>query len=140
MTFDTISEENLTVLVHTFYDRVHHHDTLGPTFNAILKGRWDMHLSRMVDFWSSVLLASGRYYGQPLHAHMMVQGLTPEHFSAWLELWRNTLDDLYTPDLADKIYTAAARMGSRMQYALFERPVAEGWISADTGELRVKSA
>jgi hemoglobin len=124
MKHTSVTEANIEALVHAFYARVQMHETLGPIFNPVLTGRWDVHLSRMVDFWSSVLLASGRYYGHPLHAHLMVQGFEPEHFRDWLELFRETLDDLFMPDVAERIFTAASRMGERMKSVLFERPQA----------------
>jgi hemoglobin len=122
-----VTETNIEVLVYTFYARVKTHETLGPIFNSALAGRWDAHLARMVDFWSSVLLASGRYSGSPLHAHLLVQGLEPEHFRDWLVLFRETLDDLFAPAIAERIFTAASRMGERMQVVLFVRPQAEGY-------------
>jgi hemoglobin len=122
-----VTEANIEVLVHAFYARVRAHETLGPIFNPALAGRWDVHLTRMVDFWSSVLLASGRYSGSPLHAHLLVQGLEPEHFRDWLKLFHETLDDLFIPAVAERIFTAASRMGERMQYVLFERPQTEGY-------------
>lgn len=127
MKHTSITEANIEALVHTFYARVKMHETLGPIFNPALAGRWDVHLARMVDFWSSVLLASGRYYGHPLHAHLLVQGIKPEHFRDWLKLFRETLDDLFIPAVAERIFTAASRMGERMQVVLFERPRREGY-------------
>ncbi len=122
-----VTEANLERLVHSFYERVGTHERLGPIFNAALAGRWDAHLACMVDFWSSVLLAGGRYHGRPLHAHLLVQGLEPEHFRDWLELFQETLDDLFVPEVAERISTAASRMGERIQGVLFVRPQAEGY-------------
>ena len=52
--------------VHTFYARVRDDDLLGPVFEERIGTDWDAHLDRMVDFWSTVLLASGRYRGDPI--------------------------------------------------------------------------
>ena len=60
MKHTAVTEANLEALVGAFYARVRFHETLGPISNAALTGRWDVHLARMVDFWSSVLLASRR--------------------------------------------------------------------------------
>lgn len=127
MKHTSVTEANIEALVHAFYARVQTHETLGPIFNPALAGRWDAHLARMVDFWSSVLLTSGRYYGHPLQAHLMVQGLKPEHFRDWLELFHETLGDLFIPAVAERIFTAASRMGERMQHVLFERPQTKGY-------------
>src|SRR6185437_7027464 len=44
------------------------------------------HLQTMCDFWSSVLLMTGRYHGQPMrkHAPLPIGGV---HFDRWLELF-----------------------------------------------------
>lgn len=57
---------------------------------------WEPHLTKMRAFWSSLTLASGRYKGNPMMAHLM---LTPsigaEHFERWLALWRQTAAELF---------------------------------------------
>ena len=35
---------------------------------------WPVHLAKMYDFWSSVMLTTGRYKGNPLGVHMRVEG------------------------------------------------------------------
>lgn len=118
---DTITEENIVTMVHAFYERVQHHEVLGPVFNPALKGRWDQHQARMIDFWSSVLLQSGRYRGHPVKAHFMVRGMQREQFSDWLALFQETLDMIYAPEAAEQIHNAARRMAGRMTHALFDQ-------------------
>lgn len=81
-----LSEGMIRELVHGFYDRVLRDEVLGPVFRDRLERRWDDHLATMVDFWSSVALASGRYAGKPHLAHRDL-GLTPDHFERWLALF-----------------------------------------------------
>jgi len=114
-----IDEENISLMVDRFYAGVRTHPSLGPVFNPRLEGRWDRHLAQMKDFWSSVLLQSGRYQGYPLGAHFGVPGMEREHFADWLELFRQTLDSVYEERPADFIYAAAVRMAERFSYALF---------------------
>lgn len=116
-----ITDENLTILVHAFYDQIKEHPTLGPVFNPALAGRWDYHLERMIDFWSSVLLGSGRYSGHPVRAHFMVRGMEPEHFHDWLALFSETIAQQFTPEAGAQINEAALRMGKRMTQVLFQQ-------------------
>ena len=118
---DTITEENIILMVHAFYERVQQHEVLGPVFNPALKGRWDQHQARMIDFWSSVLLQSGRYRGHPVRAHFMVRGMKREQFADWLALFQETLDTIYTPEPAQLIHNAASRMAGRMTEVLFDQ-------------------
>src|SRR3546814_8922351 len=59
-----ISEALVHDLVFAFYDRIRADATLGPIFDGVIGDRWDEHLAKMCDFWSSVMLASGRYEGR----------------------------------------------------------------------------
>ncbi len=74
-----VSEALIRRLVHTFYGRVLEDPDLGPIFTAALSHRWDEHLDTMVDFWSSVVLRTGRYTGKPHVAHVDL-ALTPALF------------------------------------------------------------
>jgi|GEM_PF-1404058 len=57
----------LTRLVHDFYRLVRGDPLLGPVFAARITD-WQPHLARMVAFWSSVALMTGRYHGAPIPA------------------------------------------------------------------------
>src|SRR5690554_2801087 len=116
---DTITEENISTMVYTFYARVRRHETLGPVFNDRLEGRWKMHQENMVDFWSNVLLRTGRYFGNPLVKHRKVSAIERGHFDEWLELFRETLEDIYTPETGEVIHLAARRMASGLTHGLF---------------------
>lgn len=63
-----ITEEMIGELVTRFYGRVREDALLGPVF-AIVQN-WDEHLAKLKDFWSSVVLMSGRYHGSPMRAHV----------------------------------------------------------------------
>ncbi len=81
------TEEEVARLVHDFYDRVRQDETLGPIFEANV-GDWDRHLAKLVDFWSSILLRTGRFTGAPMPKHAALPGLTAELFQRWLALFR----------------------------------------------------
>src|SRR3546814_13779599 len=57
-------------VVHAFYGRIRQDAVLGPIFDGVIQDRWDYHLAKMCDFWSSVLLMTGRYDGRPMPAHI----------------------------------------------------------------------
>ncbi len=107
-------------MVHEFYARVRKHDVLGPVFNNRLEGRWDYHLSNMIDFWSNVLLRTGRYFGNPAMKHRQVPTIEREHFGIWLELFRETLEDVFVEEHVEAIHLASQRMASGLTHAVFE--------------------
>ena len=55
-----IDETDIRNLVLAFYSRIRNDSELGPIFERSVGHRWDQHLSQMIDFWSSVILHSGR--------------------------------------------------------------------------------
>ena len=116
-----IDEAGLERLVHTFYARVREDAELGPIFNDAIAD-WPEHLAKLHAFWSSVMLTSGRYKGQPVPAHRKHSGrITPELFERWLALWGRTARELMAPEAAALLEAKAARIAESLQLAMFFR-------------------
>ena len=79
-------------LVHAFYGEVRSDPALGPIFTREIDGDWDAHLAKMCDFWSSVLLMTGRFKGSPMTAHARIPDIRPTHFARWLHVFRQTAE------------------------------------------------
>ena len=99
--------ESLTELVHSFYTDVRADALLGPVFEEALRDRWEPHLGRMVDFWSTVALGSKSFSGNVFAKHMALQGVTPAHFAAWVGLWGKHTDRLFEPAVARELQITA---------------------------------
>jgi hemoglobin len=106
----------LTQLVHSFYDRIRSDPILGPIFADRITD-WSPHLERMVDFWSSVALMTGRYHGAPVPAHTSLP-VTQAHFDHWLALFRDTAHAVCTPEGADHVITRAERIARSLHMAV----------------------
>lgn len=116
-----IDEDSLRELVGRFYARVRADDALGPVFEDAIHD-WPGHLDQLADFWSSVMLTSGRYKGRPVPAHQKhAARITPELFDRWLALWDETSDALMTSDAAAALQDKARRIAESLQLALFFR-------------------
>jgi hemoglobin len=76
----------------------------------------------MHDFWSSVMLTSGRYKGNPVAIHLRVEGIEPQLFARWLALFDETCRELFDDDVADAFRTKAVRIAESLKLALFYRP------------------
>ena len=122
MSIDQISEEAIKRLVDEFYTKVRADPELAPVFNRAIPGDWGPHLSTMYDFWSSVMLKSGRYRGNPVAVHLRVGGMELRLFDRWLELFGETCDEIFTEDLAGAFRERAARIAESLKLALFYRP------------------
>ena len=116
-----ITEDQLTQVVAAFYSRVRRDPELGPIFNGAVED-WDEHLQTLARFWSSVMLTTGRYKGNPLAAHMKhVTAISPALFERWLALWRQTTDELVAPSTARLLQAKAERIAESLQLGLFFR-------------------
>ena len=125
--FSEITDETIVVLVDTFYDAVRADERLAPVFNGMIAAdAWPAHLERMYAFWSSVMLTSGRYKGNPVAVHRQVSGIDPSLFPHWLDLFETTADRLFVAALADEFAVRAARIAESLRLALFFRP-SEPW-------------
>ena len=77
---------------------------------------WSHHLEKINAFWSSVMLTSGRYKGQPMVAHVgHEQAMQPENFARRLALWRQTSAEFLAPELAAAFQEKADRIAESLQ-------------------------
>jgi len=121
--FTAITEQTIVQLVDAFYAEIRRDPVLGPVFDdAIAKEAWPAHLQNMYAFWSSVMLTSGRYKGNPLGVHQRIAGLEPSLFPRWLDLFEATALRLFTPALAQEFADRARRIAESLRLALFFRP------------------
>lgn len=95
-------------LVDRFYARVRADPLIGPIFDAQISD-WEPHLDQMKRFWRSVLFSSGEYFGNPMAKHVALENLGRDHFVRWLELFRETLDEIGSPPARELVH-AKARM------------------------------
>ncbi|QUD89390.1 group III truncated hemoglobin [Phenylobacterium montanum] len=120
-----VTDEMIHDLVHAFYAQVRRDPALGPIFNRVIGDGWDPHLARMCDFWSSVLLMSGRFKGQPMVAHTRIAGIRGTHFARWLHLFQQTAEALWPPEAAALAVAKSQMIAESLQLG----------IAASRGEL-----
>ncbi len=119
-------EAALPALLERFYARVRADAELGPVFNDAVAD-WDHHLGVLTDFWSSVMLTTGRYKGNPMAVHLQHAARIPsEMFDRWLALWNQTTDEMMSPQIAAAMQAKAARIAQSLDLAIhFRLPKAE---------------
>jgi len=118
---DEIEEADLERLIPAFYDRVRADDMIGALFNEAIDD-WPHHLDKLVAFWSSVMLTTGRYKGSPMAAHLRHQAaIRPEMFQRWLALWNETTAEMMPPAAAAALQAKAQRIAESLSLALFFR-------------------
>ena len=121
---DIKNREDVFLLVSKFYVKVRKDDTLEPFFNETIND-WDAHLQHLTTFWESSLFLKTKYYGNPLEAHVKVDtehnnSIRELHFDLWLNLWFQTIDELFEGDYAENAKRRARKMGTFLYLKIFE--------------------
>lgn len=109
---------DVNILVNTFYAKIRKDELLGPIFNGhIPDEKWPEHLSKLTDFWETNLFGIAKFKGSPSRKHVNVDmnmdySIEQTHFGKWLQLWFETIDELYEGDLARKAKDSARKMAT----------------------------
>jgi len=117
--YETVNEQSIQVMVHTFYGCIREHPRLGLIFKGRLDGKWEEHLPKMEAFWQSVLLKNGAYKGKPVPAHLKLKEVVSSDYGDWLSIFRPVVRELFVPDLADEIIAVAERIAQSLWLATF---------------------
>lgn len=95
---DIETRDDVRLMVDTFYQKVKQSPVIGYIFDDVAKIDWDKHLPIMYSFWSSILLNEHSYGGGTMIKHINLSRKTElnrEHFSEWILLFNQTLDELF---------------------------------------------
>ncbi len=111
-----ITEKELALLVDSFYAKVRVDPEIGPVFNDAVQN-WSAHLALLKDFWSSVLLTTGRYKGNPLLAHFRLP-IEERHFALWLTLFTETAKEVLSAPHAEVVSQRANLIAMNMKRGL----------------------
>lgn len=111
-----IDEAMIEALVRTFYGKILDDAVLGPVFGAAIAD-WEPHLRKMMDFWSSVALLTGRYQGRPMPAHVNLD-IGAAHFERWLDLFATTTVEVCTPAAAQFFMERARNIARSLQMGI----------------------
>jgi hemoglobin len=121
---DLKNREDIYALVSAFYSKVRANAILEPFFNDTIKD-WDAHFELLTTFWESSLFLKTRYTGDPLKAHIEVDkafnhSISELHFGIWLNLWFETVNELFEGDYAENAKRRARKMATFMHLKIFE--------------------
>ena len=114
---DILNIEDIKNLVDTFYEKVREDDLIGPIFNDKIQDRWPQHLAKMYTFWQTVLLGEHTYYGSPFPPHAQLP-VEKEHFERWLAIFSQTLEELFSGEVAKEAMWRANKMAEMFQYKI----------------------
>ena len=111
---DIATRTDIKKLVDTFYEKVQADALLAPAFSHV---DWPKHLPVMYNFWSSMMLGEQSYNGNPFQKHLPLK-IGAEHFSQWLVLFLETVDQNFSGPKADEIKARAQNIAGVFQYKM----------------------
>lgn len=120
------NRSDIELLVNSFYAKIRKDEMLGGIFNAhIAEDKWPEHLAKLADFWETNLFAIAKFKGNPTQKHIQVDTnlnytIDQKHFGHWIQLWFETIDELFVGELADKAKNAARRMSTIQYLAIWQ--------------------
>lgn len=121
------NRKDISNLVGAFYAKIRKDELLGPIFNKhIAEEQWAEHLSKLTDFWESNLFDVAKFRGNPTQKHINVDAnanykIDQTHFGRWLNIWFQTIDDLYEGDVAIKAKESARKMSTGQYLAIWNK-------------------
>lgn len=117
-----IQEQNdIVLLVNSFYERVRANEKIGYIFNDIAKVDWEHHLPKMYSFWSTILLDDQSFTGNPMTVHIALSKITPLteiEFDEWVSLFTKTVDSLFEGSKAEEAKTRATNIARLMLFKI----------------------
>jgi hemoglobin len=118
---DIQSKKDIELLIKSFYDKVIKDETIGFIFNDIAKVNWELHLPIMYNFWETLLLDASTYRNNAMEVHYVLNRKFPleeNHFRRWLQLFSETVDELFSGEKAVMAKKKAKSIADLMQYKM----------------------
>ena len=121
---DLKERADIKKLVVSFYSKVRKNEEIGYFFNNTIHD-WDEHLEKLTDFWESNLFFTGSFQGNPAVAHVQVDrehnnSITEYHFGIWLNLWFQTIDELFQGEMAERLKHNARKMSTHLFLRIYQ--------------------
>ena len=125
-------------LVRRFYRAAIPDPLLGPVFHDFGVD-WSVYIPKLVDYWAARILYRPGYTGNAVAAHQPVLdscGFGSAELARWLELWAETVDELFCRPNADRGKDRAAMAGEAIASLIrrHERGVRSLQVSARRGD------
>ena len=115
--FPDANDIGIATLIDRFYDKLRADAELGPVFSAAVHD-WPAHKVLLRDFWSSLVLRSGRYRGNPMGVHRALPAFPQHLFHRWLALWRETAREVFDTSAAELFIGTAERVAQGLSMGL----------------------
>ncbi len=112
---DIEDRADIRKLVTAFYERLLKDEDFKHIFLAVMQKDMLAHIDTLMDFWESTLFQAGKYKGDTIDAHLEVHHqyrLNAAHFSKWLEIFNETVNDHFEGNIATQAKQKASTLAT----------------------------
>ncbi|MBU0695935.1 MAG: group III truncated hemoglobin [Bacteroidetes bacterium] len=102
--------KDIQIFVDQFYQKVREDQFIGPIFLAQIED-WEPHLNKMYGFWNAALFGVPGFKGNPFAKHAPL-GLKPNHFTRWIALFNQVIDQNFEGVMAAEVKNRAQLMAT----------------------------
>ena len=114
---DIQNRDDIELIVAQFYEKVFADPIIGYIFTDVAKVDLQEHIPLITNFWSSSLLGERSYRGNAFKAHVDLNDklpLMPGHFTRWLFLFNQTVDENFAGENAELMKMRADLIAERL--------------------------
>lgn len=125
---DITGSADIQWMVNRFYDKIKEDKTVGFIFTDVMKINWEKHLPVLYRFWENALFYTGGYDGNAMKKHLQINKvitLQKKHFTRWLQLFNETVDEYFEGEKASLAKQRAHSIAILMQIKIKEASLKE---------------
>ncbi len=114
---DILNREDLLLLMDRFYSKAMTDQSIGHYFTEVVQLNLQKHIPVITDFWETILFATGKYFGNTMKVHEDLHEKSPfksEHFNRWMAMFKETVDENFQGNNAEKIKQRAISIATVM--------------------------
>lgn len=115
---DIENRDDLEALMVAFYSKALVDEKIGHFFTRVVPIQLDTHIPLIAGFWETVVFEKGSYQGNVMQVHERIHRLSAfddTHFERWIQLFKETVDDMYAGNVAEKLKQRAVSIATVMK-------------------------
>lgn len=121
---DVFDRSDIEDIITRFYQVMLKDPIVGFIFTDVAKIDLGQHLPIIVDFWADSLFREKSYHGNTMRKHLDIHDkmpLKPGHFTRWLYLFNNAVDESHSGPMAEQMKQRAERVAQSISAAIVDR-------------------
>lgn len=118
---DIESRDDLVQLLEAFYTKAFVDDLIGHFFTKVVPLNLEVHIPVIADFWEAIIFNKHTYKKNVMVVHQHIHHLShikKEHLDRWVQIFTNTVDELFEGDKATLIKQRGSSIATLMDIKL----------------------